>query len=153
MPHPEGKRAWMADSAMVRKDRRLLMEPNSWLHQKDALLGGLRVFVVNPLMKGVPYDSFSKADNDFPAGGTCPGGMHEHAGLGGKGDEVPRMAKEELGSRMGQPDLIVLDVRVGDEWKGSKEKIKGTIRENPEAGVKPWAEKYPKDKTTVTYCT
>ncbi len=69
----------------------------------------------------------------------------------GKNDNAPRMTKDELRSLMEKGEVIVLDVRVGDEWKGSKEKIKGAIRENPEAGVKPWAEKYPRDKTIVTY--
>ena len=71
----------------------------------------------------------------------------------GKGDDAPRMTKDELRSLMEKGEVIILDVRVEDEWKGSKEKIKGAIRENPAAGVKPWAEKYPKDKTIVTYCT
>ena len=69
----------------------------------------------------------------------------------GKGPEVPRMTKEELLPMLGNPDVIILDVRIGDEWKKSPWKIKGAVRENPEKGVQPIAEKYPKDKTYVLY--
>ena len=69
----------------------------------------------------------------------------------GKGPEVPRMTKEELFPMLERPDVVILDVRVGDEWKKSPWKIKGAVRENPEKGVQPVAEKYPKDKTYVLY--
>jgi len=69
----------------------------------------------------------------------------------GKGPEVPRMTKEELLPMLGNPDVIILDVRIGDEWKKSPWKIKGAVREDPEKGVQPVAEKYPKDKTYVLY--
>jgi hypothetical protein len=69
----------------------------------------------------------------------------------GKGPDVPRMTKEELLPMLGRPDVVILDVRVGDEWKKSPWKIKGAVREDPEKGVQPVAEKYPKDKTYVLY--
>jgi hypothetical protein len=69
----------------------------------------------------------------------------------GKGVEVPRMTKEELRPMLGSPDVAILDVRVGAEWTSSKLKIQGAIREDPEKGIKSWAEKYPKDKTLVLY--
>ena len=69
----------------------------------------------------------------------------------GKGPEVPRMTKEELLPMLGSPDVVILDVRIGDEWKKSPWKIKGAVREEPEKGVQPVAEKYPKDKTYVLY--
>ncbi len=69
----------------------------------------------------------------------------------GKGPEVPRMTKEELLPLLGNPDVIILDVRIGDEWKKSPWKIKGAVREDPEKGVQPVGEKYPKDKTYVLY--
>jgi hypothetical protein len=69
----------------------------------------------------------------------------------GKGPEVPRMTKEELLPMLGSPDVVILDVRIGDEWKKSPWKIKGAVREEPEKGVQPVAEKYPKDKTYVFY--
>jgi hypothetical protein len=69
----------------------------------------------------------------------------------GKGPEVPRLTKEELLPMLGSPDVVILDVRIGDEWKKSPWKIKGAVRENPGKGVQPVAEKYPKDKTYVLY--
>ena len=65
--------------------------------------------------------------------------------------EVPRMTKEELKSKLDNPDVVIVDVRVGKDWKGSEFKIKGAVRENP-SELSSWAEKYPKDKTLVLYC-
>ncbi len=66
--------------------------------------------------------------------------------------EAPRIAKEELQAMLGNPDLIIIDVRTGSDWEKGKEKIKGAIREDPEKSTKSWAAKYPKDKTIVLYC-
>jgi rhodanese-related sulfurtransferase len=72
----------------------------------------------------------------------------------GKATEAPRMTREELKASLllGNPDLMILDVRVAREWEGSQEKIQGAIREDPEK-VKNWADQYPKDKTLVLYCS
>ncbi len=67
-------------------------------------------------------------------------------------DRVPRISKEELRAMLGRPDLVVLDVRVGEEWSGSDKKIQGAVRENP-ADLASWINKYPKDKTLVFYCS
>ncbi len=66
--------------------------------------------------------------------------------------EAPRITKEELKAMLGNADLIIIDVRLGADWKNSKEKIVGAIREDPEKSTKSWAAKYPKDKTIVLYC-
>ena len=65
--------------------------------------------------------------------------------------KAPRMTKEELKSMLGQPDVVVVDVRVAEEWKKSEWKIKGAVREDPEKDIKTWADKYSKDKTLVFY--
>jgi len=67
--------------------------------------------------------------------------------------KVPRMTKEELKSLLGNPDLIVVDVRIAAEWKRADLKIQGAVREDPEKDYKTWASKYPKDKTLVFYCS
>ncbi len=72
--------------------------------------------------------------------------------LPASGADVPRMTKEELRSLLGNPDVVVLDVRVGPEWRESREKIQGAIREEPRQ-VDKWADKYPKSKTLVLYCS
>ncbi len=64
--------------------------------------------------------------------------------------EVPRITKEELKSMLGNPDLVILDVRGAKQWKASEKKIKGAVWEDPE-NVESWADKYPKDKTLVLY--
>jgi len=67
--------------------------------------------------------------------------------------KTPRITKEELKSILGQPDFVVVDVRVAEEWKKSEWKIKGAVREDPEKDIKTWADKYPKDKALVFYCS
>jgi hypothetical protein len=66
--------------------------------------------------------------------------------------EVPKMTKEELKSLLGNPGVIIVDVRIAADWKRSDSKIKGAIREDPEKDYRRWASKYPKDKTLVFYC-
>ena len=61
------------------------------------------------------------------------------------------MTKEELKAMLGNPDLIIIDVRYGRDWTDSELKIKGAVREDPET-FDSWAKKYPKDKTLVFYC-
>jgi hypothetical protein len=65
--------------------------------------------------------------------------------------EVPRMTKKDLKARLTSRDVVILDVRIGKDWKDSELKIKGAVRENPK-DVDSWADKYPKDKTIVLYC-
>jgi hypothetical protein len=63
----------------------------------------------------------------------------------------PRMTKDTLKAMMGNPDLVIIDVRYGKDWTDSDLKIRGAVREDPDA-VNSWANKYPKDKTLVFYC-
>lgn len=65
--------------------------------------------------------------------------------------DVPLMTKDELKSLLGQPNVIVLDVRRGKDWTSSEFKIQGAIYENP-GNFDQWASKYPKDKKLVLYC-
>ena len=69
----------------------------------------------------------------------------------GKSGDAPRMTKDELKARLGNPDLLIIDVRYGKDWTDSDLKIKGAIREDPKA-FDSWASKYPKDRTLVFYC-
>jgi predicted sulfurtransferase len=66
-------------------------------------------------------------------------------------DEVPRMTKEELRAMLGNPDVVIIDVRSGKDWEASQSKIKGAVREEPRQ-AKSWADKFDKDKTYVLYC-
>lgn len=67
------------------------------------------------------------------------------------GEEVPRMAKENLKGILDDPNVVVLDVRRSKDWNRSERKIKGAIRENPKL-FESWAQKYSSDKTLVLYC-
>lgn len=66
-------------------------------------------------------------------------------------DDVKRLSKEELKSMLDNPELILLDVRIGKDWDASEHKIKRALREDPQK-VTEWADKYGKEKTVVIYC-
>jgi len=66
--------------------------------------------------------------------------------------KVPRITKEEVESLIGNPDLIILDVRSAQDWKDSEWKIKGAIHEDRKGELSTWMDKYQKDKTLVLYC-
>ena len=75
---------------------------------------------------------------------------------GCKGKEEPKasgessleMSKEALKGRLGDPELIVIDVRMAKAWEDCDSKITGARREDP-AKLSTWAEHYAKDKTIV----
>lgn len=64
---------------------------------------------------------------------------------------VPEMTKDELNSLLGNPDLMILDVRRNSHWTSSDLKIKGAVRKEPNE-IQSWADKYSKDRTIVLYC-
>jgi 3-mercaptopyruvate sulfurtransferase SseA len=64
---------------------------------------------------------------------------------------VAKMTKEDLRAKLGSPDVVIVDMRLGKDWKASEEKITGAIRVDPEA-VESLAAKYPKDIILVLYC-
>ena len=64
--------------------------------------------------------------------------------------DVPRITKEELKEMLGDPDVIILDVRPEQQWKQAKRILPGAIHEDC-ADVESWSNKYPKDKTLVLY--
>ena len=67
--------------------------------------------------------------------------------------DVPRISKEKLKSMLGNPDVVVIDVRTFFDRKMSTNQIKGAVREDPNPSkVKSWAKKYSKEKTIVLYC-
>ena len=68
-----------------------------------------------------------------------------------RADEAPRMTKEQLKAQLGNPDVMIIDVRLSQAWNGSKEKIRGALREDPTM-MDSWIGKYPKEKTYVFYC-
>jgi predicted sulfurtransferase len=67
--------------------------------------------------------------------------------------EAPRITKEKLKALLGDPDLVVVDVRQPEAWDGSSSKIKGAIRVDPTGNPLADLDKLPKNKTIVFYCT
>ena len=65
--------------------------------------------------------------------------------------DVPRMQVDELKARLGDPTLVLIDVRAAGDWEASSTKIKGAIRETSKS-VSDWASNYAKDRTIVLYC-
>jgi hypothetical protein len=66
-------------------------------------------------------------------------------------DDAPRITKEELKAKLGDPAVTVIDVRYKANWKKSGQKIAGAVREDPNE-VGSWAGKYKKDRMLVFYC-
>lgn len=67
-----------------------------------------------------------------------------------KDEKAPRMTKEQLKQKLGSPDLVVVDIRLEEQWKFSNRKIPGAVHENP-AVPSAWMDKYSRDKTLVFY--
>ena len=65
---------------------------------------------------------------------------------------IRRMAKEELKTRLGDPQTVVVDVRTGRGWSSSKLKVKGALRVKLRDAASA-VETYDKGKTLVFYCT
>ncbi|MDH4233181.1 MAG: rhodanese-like domain-containing protein [Nitrospirota bacterium] len=65
--------------------------------------------------------------------------------------EAPRMPLEELKANLGNPGIIIIDVRAFTDWLLTSQKIKGAVRENPRQ-LDTWIGKYAKDQTIVLYC-
>ena len=66
--------------------------------------------------------------------------------------EAPRISKEQLKPMIGDPGVVIIDVRTAHDLSESDLKIKGSVREDP-AKEQGWLNKYPKDKTIVFYCS
>ncbi len=64
---------------------------------------------------------------------------------------VTRMTKEELKAQLGNPDVVIIDVRLGRDWSYSNLKIKGAVRVEPRA-VDSLTGEYGQDKTLIFYC-
>jgi hypothetical protein len=82
-------------------------------------------------------------------------GISSGYGYGGESQAQPdrgfrRISKETLRSKLGQPDLVILDVRFNNQWRVSENKLPGALHEDPEE-VASWSHKYSKNTTTILY--
>jgi len=64
--------------------------------------------------------------------------------------EVPMIFPDELNSMLGKPDMVIIDVRLAEAWRGSDRKIKGAVWEDPK-NIESWADNYPKELKLVLY--
>jgi hypothetical protein len=65
-------------------------------------------------------------------------------------EDVPRISKEKLKELLSNPNVIILDVRHGENWQNSEFKIKGAIRRRPKF-FDSWANEFPRDKMLFLY--
>ena len=66
-------------------------------------------------------------------------------------DNAPRITKEQLKAKLGEPSVTVIDVRYKANWKKSNQRVAGAVREDPNE-ISSWAGKYKKDQVLVFYC-
>jgi len=66
-------------------------------------------------------------------------------------DDAPRITKEELKAKLGDPSVTVIDVRYKANWKKSGQKVARAVREDPNE-ISSWIGKYKKDQVLVFYC-
>ena len=71
-----------------------------------------------------------------------------HAGAGGAEND-----QEELKSLLGNPDVVILDVRTTPDYNSGSAKIKGAVRVNMTVPIETWIDRYPKEKMYVFYCS
>jgi hypothetical protein len=69
----------------------------------------------------------------------------------GTSKDVPRVEKDTLKGWLGDPNILLIDVRAANDWKASDKKIKGAVRQDP-GQTKTWAAGMPKEKKIVLYC-
>ena len=63
---------------------------------------------------------------------------------------VRRISKEDLMSRLDEPQSIIIDLR--SNWAGSALKIRRAKRENPD-DIESWVNNYPKSTELNLYCS
>lgn len=66
-------------------------------------------------------------------------------------EEIPRISKEQVRDLIGQPGVVLIDVRYVKSWKKSDKKIAGAVREHPNE-IGSWVKKYAKDTRIILYC-
>ncbi len=62
-----------------------------------------------------------------------------------------KISKEHLLKILGQPGMLILDVRTPKNWQESHRMIKGAIRKPPK-NFREWVDDYTKDQMLVLYC-
>ena len=66
--------------------------------------------------------------------------------------DISMMTKDELKAMLGNPNLVILDLRINSDYSTSDLKIKGAVRPNMGAPLYDTLFKYTEGKTLVLYC-
>jgi hypothetical protein len=64
--------------------------------------------------------------------------------------EISIISVDQLNRLLDNPEVVIIDVRLGQDWQSSPVKIKGAVRRGPKK-FKSWAHDFPMDKTLVLY--
>ncbi len=65
-------------------------------------------------------------------------------------DDLSFITVSQLLKNLGNPNLVIVDVRETDDWQSSNYKIKGAVRRIPEE-FESWSRELPRDKILVLY--
>jgi hypothetical protein len=79
------------------------------------------------------------------SGNPCVGEIQEQ-----QVTKFRKMSKTDLQSKLNDPDIVLLDVRIDLQWRVSEYKLPGAVHEDPK-DVASWSKKYPKDKKMILY--
>lgn len=65
-------------------------------------------------------------------------------------EQVPRLTKEAVKEMLGQPDVVIVDIRYIKQYEQSDKKLPGAVFVQPE-NFDEFVKNHPKDKTYVLY--
>jgi hypothetical protein len=65
-------------------------------------------------------------------------------------DDLSFITVSQLLKNLGNPNLVIVDVRETDDWQSGNYKIKGAVRRIPEE-FESWSRELPQDKILVLY--
>ncbi|MBM4293440.1 MAG: hypothetical protein FJ126_00850 [Deltaproteobacteria bacterium] len=65
--------------------------------------------------------------------------------------ELQFVTQDALKGRLGDPKVLIIDVRSPKDWSASDKKIPGAVRQEPSKAAT-WGPTLPKDKEIVLYC-
>jgi hypothetical protein len=64
--------------------------------------------------------------------------------------DIPFISIEELKDKLGEPSVVILDVRIPKHIAASRFKVKGAVLVNPKE-IEQWVHSFSKDATYVLY--
>ena len=65
--------------------------------------------------------------------------------------DIPRISVHQVQQGLGNPEIVIIDVRKARNWLRSSSKIPTSVREDPYTPNQ-WFNKYAKEKTLIFYC-